>query len=144
MTLPRAVDGVSPSFKSGSRQAAAVARLALSRQALLAAWARPLSSEALAPALRLVRRHPAWAMALAALAGGVLVRARAWRWGLSPRLLGRWLPVVLSAVVATPTGGIWADLFASVLRGASPARERSAGPGTAGPSATAGQSEAAP
>jgi hypothetical protein len=145
MTLHRAAHNVSPCLKPGSRQAAAVARLDISRQALLVALARPASHDAaLAPALRLVRRHPAWAMALAALAGGLLVRARVWRWALSPRLLGRWLPVALAALTATPSGGIWTDLLASILGGSRSARGQAEKAPSTAAAAAAGQADASP
>ena len=107
------------------RQAAAVARLGVSRLRLQGALLdASQSGSALAVVGRLVQQHPLAAVALATTAGGLLARLRPWQWLLRTELWAALLPPLAAALASAPLG-TWAAVLEPLLRqatAASPAK----------------------
>jgi|JI6StandDraft_1071083.scaffolds.fasta_scaffold542853_2 hypothetical protein len=98
------------------RQAAAVARLEVSRQRLQGALhGAGQSSHALAMVGRLVQQHPLAAVALATAAGGLLARLRPWQWFTRTELWAALLPPLAAALASAPLGA-WAVVLEPLLR----------------------------
>jgi hypothetical protein len=102
-----------------TRQASAVLRLVASRARLRGVLAEDAAVGTLgALVLRLVRRHPLGSAALAALLGGLLMRARPWHWALKPELWSALLPALMATLANAPLS-TWSGLLASFLHQAS-------------------------
>ena len=106
-----------------NRQQAAVLRLVASRARLRGALTADAEVGTLSTLLiRLVRRFPWGSAAVSMLAGGLLARARPWRWVLKPEVLGALLPTLMSTLASAPLG-TWSGLLSAFLRQVAPAAD---------------------
>lgn len=99
---------------SGSRQAAAVARLSRSRERLHQALLAPSTGGGLGEQVAgMVLRHPLGAALLALLVGALVTRVRPWRWALKPAVWAVILPQAVAALAAAPMA-LWINVLTTL------------------------------
>ncbi len=112
---------------SGSRQAAAVARLSRSRERLHQALLAPSTGGGLGEQVAgMVLRHPLGAALVALLVGALVTRARPWRWALKPAVWAVIVPQAVAALAAAPMG-LWINVLTTLWHRHAGASDGSAG-----------------